>query len=279
MEPTKDGLRLADEVAQRHGVSTEAVVTLMRALAAGGGTQAQFSHSELGGMGQWSLGGMTMVGDMFNNALKAKVDALCSDLSAAMRDIGLFKLSGPVGQGQVQSGGQPGVSLFVSGGNWWPEELGAPSSSGSQNDLRYAFFPGTRRLAVEVGGEMTVYDTGDHMISGVSQQQSGDQSLSFTSQYGLVRVADLAVMKPAGKSETEHDETRDSVPTPIVADGPTGTDSGPMTPQPAPATGTSHASVEEDVFGKLERIAALHEKGILTDSEFEAKKAELLARI
>jgi hypothetical protein len=46
---------------------------------------AQFSHPELGGMGQWSMGGMIMVGDMFNNGLKARVDALCNDLSALLR--------------------------------------------------------------------------------------------------------------------------------------------------------------------------------------------------
>ena len=30
----------------------------------------------------------------------------------------------------------------MSGGEkWWPNELGQPSSSGSQNSMRYAFFP------------------------------------------------------------------------------------------------------------------------------------------
>ena len=42
---------------------------------------AQFTHPELGGSGQWMQGGMTMVGDMFNNALKAQVDGLCAELS------------------------------------------------------------------------------------------------------------------------------------------------------------------------------------------------------
>jgi hypothetical protein len=47
----------------------------------GNGTMAQFNHWELGGGGQWMQGGMTMVGDMFNNSLKAKVDGLCFELS------------------------------------------------------------------------------------------------------------------------------------------------------------------------------------------------------
>ena len=42
---------------------------------------AQFSHADFGGMSQWSLG-MSMVGDMFNTQLKAKLDALCTDIAA-----------------------------------------------------------------------------------------------------------------------------------------------------------------------------------------------------
>ncbi|WP_239478855.1 hypothetical protein [Lichenicola cladoniae] len=74
---------------------------------------------------------------------------------------------------------------------WWPADLGEPSSSGSQNDLRYAFFPGIRRLLIELNGTLDTYDTGDHRISGVSQQDSQGQTLAFTSQEGLVRLDGL----------------------------------------------------------------------------------------
>ena len=37
-----------DEVAQRHGFSRDAVETVARALVLGSGSQAQFSHPELG---------------------------------------------------------------------------------------------------------------------------------------------------------------------------------------------------------------------------------------
>jgi hypothetical protein len=40
-------------------------------LRAGGGTMAQFSHADVGGMCSGRLG-MTMAGDMFNNNLKSK---------------------------------------------------------------------------------------------------------------------------------------------------------------------------------------------------------------
>src|SRR5260370_4865293 len=71
----------SERVSIRHSVSTDAVRTILRALRSGSGTMAQFSHSDFGGMSQWSPG-MTMVGDMFNNSLKSKLDALCTELAA-----------------------------------------------------------------------------------------------------------------------------------------------------------------------------------------------------
>jgi hypothetical protein len=80
----------------------------------------------------------------------------------------------------------------LSGGQrWWPEDLGQPSTSGSQNGLRYAFFPERRRLLVERNGKLSTYDSGDHRIGGVSQQDSGDQSVAFTSQNGTVDLSEL----------------------------------------------------------------------------------------
>src|SRR3979411_1760384 len=68
-------------VSIRHSVSADAVRTILRALLSGGGTMAQFSHPDFGGMSQWSPG-MSMVGDMFNSGLKAKLDAVCTELAA-----------------------------------------------------------------------------------------------------------------------------------------------------------------------------------------------------
>ena len=71
---------LVERIALRHSVSPDAVRTILRALRSSGGSMAQFSHPEFGGMSQWSPG-MTMVGDMFNNQLKSKLDAVCSELA------------------------------------------------------------------------------------------------------------------------------------------------------------------------------------------------------
>ena len=80
----------------------------------------------------------------------------------------------------------------MSGGEtWWPGDLGQPSTSGSQNDMRYAFFPEKRRLLVEQGGKLTTYDSGEHRISGVSQQSSQSSSVAFTDQNGSVTLDEL----------------------------------------------------------------------------------------
>jgi len=72
---------LVDRLAKKHSVSPAAVQVVLAALRSGGGRMAQFSHADFGGMSQWSPG-MSMVGDMFNAQLKAKLDALCTDIAA-----------------------------------------------------------------------------------------------------------------------------------------------------------------------------------------------------
>lgn len=78
---------------------------------------------------------------------------------------------------------------------WWPDGLGQPNATGSQNDLRYAYFADSHRLAVQQGRRTTLYDTGDHRIGGVSQrQQKNDGGATFTSQDGDVALHDLEVV-------------------------------------------------------------------------------------
>ena len=168
-----------EELARKHGVSPDAVRVLQEAVRHGGGRMAQFSHPDLGGMGQWSSGGMTQVGDMFNSGLRAKVAALCAELAQQAADE-------PPPPPRADTGRSA---------NWWPDGLGRPSATGAQNSMRYACFPDNRRVAVEQAGVVTIYDSGEHRISGVSQQQSGTQDLSFSSQLGTVRATDLPVVQ------------------------------------------------------------------------------------
>jgi hypothetical protein len=78
---------------------------------------------------------------------------------------------------------------------WWPSHLGHPSSAGSQNGLRYAFFRDQRRLIVDRSGTTTLYDTGDHDIGGVAQSSGSLPSVEFTSRLGPVRLGDLPIIR------------------------------------------------------------------------------------
>jgi Short C-terminal domain len=266
---TDQGRQKIDELARRYAVSTDAVMTMLQAVVNGHGSMAQFSHPELGGGGQWMQGGMTMVGDMFNYGLKSKVDGLCSELSQLL---GQQPFVPPPASTQSQSQ-QDGASLFVpdapglASGHWWPAELGSPNGTGAQNQVRYAYFSAPRRLAVDLNGHVTVYDTLDHQIGGVSQQQGGGSSLTFTSQYGTVGVSSLPIVSLDGVPS--------SAPAPRVAGAPS------MAPSsaPPPAPTSRDTAQEADIFTKIERLADLHKKGVLSEQEFSAKKAELLARL
>ncbi|MGA2042566.1 MAG: SHOCT domain-containing protein [Roseiarcus sp.] len=262
-ELTPEGARVLEEIAGRHGVGVDAARAVLDALARGGGSQAQFNHPDLGGMGQWSQGGMSMIGDMFNHGLKHRVDALCNELVGLLRSQPAAGVEARRAQIQSQAAG-----MFASGwdspGRWWPAELGEPASSGAQNDMRYAFFPESRRLAIQQGGRVRVYDAGDHRLSGFSQRQGGDQSLSFNSQFGLVSLADLPLISP------REERAADAAPSPSPLP--------PAAPPPAAAPVASSLAAAE-ILKTLEGLAELRRKDILTEAEFAAKKAQLLSRL
>ena len=280
------GHDLISGIAQRNGFSFDATMSMLDSVINGNGSMAQFNHPEFAGSGQWMRGGMTMVSDMFNNYLKGRVDGLCSELAnvvANQSDLvrsGSFQSQNQGGgyqnSGQQQSnhgggnqqqqggGGFGAASLFVPGtsNDWWPSDLRFPNSTGAQNGVRYAYFAQARRLVIDVGGTVTVYDTLDHQIGGFSQQQSVGGTLSFSSQYGLIDVASLPVISSSGQP-----------PRPMAPPQ--------YTPQSAASTRQAPAPIgnEQDVFATIERLADLRAKGILSDDEFLAKKAELLSRL
>ncbi|TVR63123.1 MAG: SHOCT domain-containing protein, partial [Candidatus Competibacteraceae bacterium] len=276
------GQQAINDLAQRHGFSPDAVASMLDAVINGNGGMAQFNHPEFGGSGQWMQGGMLMLSDMFNHTLKGRVDGLCHDLAklvASQPDLvrgGSFQAQSQGGQqqggyGQQQgsygSGQQPGgysggqqpqdgsgpvgpVSLFVPpapGGSsdWWGADLRWPTSTGAQNGVRYAYFAQAQRLAIDLGGRVTIYDTLDHQIGGFSQQQSHGGSLTFSSQYGLVDVASLPVLAVDG--------------VPVAAES-----------QPAPQGSAPPAASDgggADIFALIERLAELRAKGILGEEE------------
>jgi hypothetical protein len=274
------------DIAQRHGLSREAVLAMLFALHVGGGTMAQFSIPELGGSGQWMQGGMTMVGgNMFDNALKARVDALCSELAQLLTTTSVFP-----------------PSTFTSA-NWWPANLGVPSAAGGQNNVRYAIFPSTRRLVIQINSVTKVFDTGEHHIGGVQQQQQGGGygSVSFTSQFGTFDVSSLAELgtqrvaetpaaapapkhqsqyqsdRPAPKHQSQYQSDRPAAQHQSQYQSGPAPQFAPQTQAPEPVSGASGDA--EAIVAAIESLAGLHQRGILSDEEFAAKKAELLGRL
>jgi hypothetical protein len=284
---TPEGQQIINSIAQRYNFSPDAVFSMLQSVINGNGSMAQFSHPEFGGSGQWMRGGMIMLGDMFNNGLKNSVGGLCQELANLIANqpgliqSGSFQsqsqgnqqqnnfggnYSNGGGQQQNSSGPSGHVSLFVpppagSSGNWWPAGLQFPNSTGAQNNVRYAYFGSIHRLAIDANGHVTLYDTLDHQIGGFSQQQSIGGSITFTSQYGLVDVSTLPII------------SIDNVPVEIK-------DNFYSEPafQPSPVN-TQFTNQEADIFGAIEKLASLKDKGILTDAEYSTKKSELLARL
>jgi hypothetical protein len=77
----------------------------------------------------------------------------------------------------------------------WPSELGIASTSGSSPEMRYAYFPQNRRLAVEWRGVVTIYDTAEYQFRGMLQAHSAETvGMSILTQRGRVRLVDLVAV-------------------------------------------------------------------------------------
>ncbi len=241
-----DGQRKVNAIAERYSLRPETVESLLKAVIQGNGTMAQFNLPELGGAGQWMKGGMTMVGDMFNSSLRTKVDQLCNELAQLVSTGVLFEDSDESEHGQVSGS--------------WPAIFGNPTSSGSQNTFRYAYFAPVHRLVVEDDGKRTIYDTKHHQITGVSQQQGATSSYRFTSREGQVDLSALQVV-------SDPDSPRQ--PTPEIAYDVTSNAD----------LRTQDKSPQDIIIGTIEKLNVLFEKGQISEGEFNAKKKELLERL
>lgn len=272
---TPAGQNIINDLSTRYNLSNDAVIHMLVAVNNGGSSMAQFNCPELGGSGQWMRGGMTMVGDMFNHGLKMTVDNLCNELANALATTQMFP---------IIKAGTPGSN------QWWPVELGAPFSSGAQNSTRYAIFP--NRLAVELNGQVTVYDTLNHNIGGVSQQQGGNNSLTFSSQYGTILVNSLPIVNhnTAGNSQKNAasntvDASSYQAPN-LQANFIEPASNQNQYQQNSNSNTTANHSTNnntiessDNILALIEKLAQLNSAGVLSENEYETKKSELLARL
>lgn len=263
---TTEGRKLITEIAGRYNLQPQTIEMLLKAIVRGNGTMAQFNIAELGGQGQWMKGGMTMVGDMFNNSLRATVDKLCSELAELAATTVLFEERELSEADKQPLYPEPDVNAVGDEtrsndpGAPWPAIFGNPTSSGSQNSIRYAYFEHVHRLVIEENGRRTIYDTKHHQITGISQQQGSVNSCRFTSQDGVVDLSSLGKIA---------DPDRPRQPTQEIAYDVT-SNAGLRSQDPTP---------EDIVLTTIEKLNVLFEKGQISEEEFANKKKELLERL
>lgn len=171
-------MKKIQEIAAKYNVSEQTVRTLLDGLKGSGGRQVQFNISELGGMGQWQ-GGMVMIGDMFNNSLKAKVAELCSELA-------------PLSHSLTEEEKKQESAAAETEKKPVEKKRASASFSGSQNGHKYAYYASENILEMEENGQVTQYSTEGYALSGVQQSQdNGGRTLSFSYPGGTVSVKDL----------------------------------------------------------------------------------------
>jgi hypothetical protein len=137
----------------------------------------------------------------------------------------------------------------------------------------------------------------------VQQQQQGGGygSVSFTSQFGTFDVSSLAELgtqrvaetpaaapapqhqsqyqsdRPAPKHQAQYQSDRPAAQHQSQYQSGPAPQFAPQTQAPQPVSGASGDA--EAIVAAIESLAGLHQRGILSDEEFAAKKAELLGRL
>jgi hypothetical protein len=97
---------------------------------------------------------MLMIGDMFNDRLKARVAALCIDVADALGEHPVLEETDE-----------------RSSAHWWPTNFGAPINRGLSERHAVRILPEQQAAGDHDNGKMSTYDTGDHVIVGVSQRK------------------------------------------------------------------------------------------------------------
>ena len=263
-ELTSQGEQAVADLSARYGVSTGAVRALLEAVQLGNGTMAQFSHPELGGRGQWMAGGMTMVGDMFSPGLQARVSGLAGELSSLLASTPVYAVRrarpGPA-QLTRRIRGRGGRPSWDS-----PDRADARTAPVTRCSRRPGGLP--CRAAARPSASTARWTMSFTACSsrGASRARCRSPASTARSPSRACRWQALTAARcrpgpgpPRSRSCRAH---RRSPP----PSGPSG--------QAVPSGTDADA-----VLAVLERLGDLHRRGVLTDEEFAAKKAEILSRL
>ena len=174
----------------------------------------------------------------------------------------------------------------------WQGEIVQHMASGNYGPGTGLIVLTDRRLLFVMDG-WTRAATEDFPLDKISSVQWNSGMLMGTiTVYASGNKAEIKnVANPAGKAISDTIRARLSAPPPAQAGYPT---AQPVPPQhmaaypqppaqpaapPAPASAASLVTTPEQIYAALEQLGRLRDAGVLTPEEFDAKKAELLARI
>lgn len=136
------------EVGNKHGFSLGAMQTLAAAMLRGELRRARFNHPELGGIGLWYQGEVT-IGDMRDGDTRARIWKAADALLPTLENV-------PVPE-NVRRATQDQTIVKP----WWGTiNLGAPAVQGVLENLTYGYFLESHRAIVRKGDTITHYDAG-----------------------------------------------------------------------------------------------------------------------
>lgn len=175
-------------IAERYMIDEGIVRLLEKQLRTTCATGCEFEIAELGGKGSWSPGHVTGAPGA-DHSLRMRIDGLCSELAAMIRGI---DSSATQALSADPHAAPVGSRLDLAAGeSWWPASFGTPQASGEQAGVRFAFFPAHKRLLVQKGAHIEVFETGELAIKGVADEQVRPSSVTFDSDRGAVGLDEL----------------------------------------------------------------------------------------
>ena len=233
-------------------------------------------------MGQWSQGGMLMIGDMFNNALEVPGRPARATSCRRWCAVKAGRCPRPRSRNgraparratRARAAARPPASACSSPAPAVPATGGRPSSarplrsvprttSATPASLRPT---GWRSSSAALRSRCSTPRPPDHrLLPAAGRRHILDLHQSARAGAGG---------RPAASSGRRARQHPWSAPPPAEAPTPA------VTAAPASQPPAAGSATDDEIFSRIERLAELKQKGILTEEEFAAKKGELLARL
>ncbi len=172
------------EVGQKYGFSLDAMQALGAALLQGGLKRARFNHPELGGIGLWSYGEVT-IGDMSDEDTRVRIWQATDALLPALEKVHVPE--------DVRRATQDQTLIMP----WWGDiKLGTPAVQGVLETLTYGYFLECHRAIVRKGEDITHYNAAGLAVTdiGVIYGERGVPIVALKLVDGMIPVNELPII-------------------------------------------------------------------------------------